>query len=201
MQAALAAASAAINRALALDPASQRRLVALNGRVLEIACSQPTASVFLTVVDGDVALWSAAGREADTVLAGSLSQLLALVSRISSPTALSDAGVSLRGDSQVVQQWQALLAQLDIDLEALVAKGVGDVAAHQLGRGVRAAGQWLTDSHRELDRLISEFLQYEVETVPTAHELSQFAREVDDLRLRLDRLEARFAHRSAANRS
>lgn len=194
-QAALAAASAVINRALAFDPATAQKLKRLNGRVLALDCSQPALAVFVCIIDGQVELWSQYGAKPDTRLSGSASQFLHLLQHSQSPTALSDAGVTLTGSTEVMSELQSIIATLELDWEALIAKLSGDVIAHGISRGVRAAGSWLTSSHKELDRLINEYLQYEIETVPTAHELNQFAREVDDLRLRADRVAALIARR------
>lgn len=196
-QAALAGVSQVINRALAFDPATKAAIARLNGRVIEFACLQPSVSVFICVIDGDVELWGQYGAKPDTKLTGTASAFLQLLQNSQSPTALSDAGVNLSGSSEVVSELQMIIARLEFDWEALLARATGDVLAHGLGKGVRAAGGWLTRSHKELDRLISEYLQYEIETVPTAHELTQFAREVDDLRLRADRVAALIARRQS----
>mgnify|MGYP003610887554 FL=1 len=40
---------------------------------------------------------------------------------------------------------------------------------------------------------MSEFLQFESATVPSRHEVASFCREVDDVQLRMDRLQAGIA--------
>ena len=90
----------------------------------------------------------------------------------------------------MLQQLQKISASLDIDWEALLAEHTGDVIAHQLGRFARSANSWFRGARREAERLMSEFLQFESNTVPSRHEVQGFCREVDDVQLRMDRLQA-----------
>lgn len=108
-------------------------------------------------------------------------------------TALVDSGVTLTGDSLLLQQLQKMSAQLDVDWEALLAEHTGDVVAHQLGRAARKASVWFTGARREAERLAREFLQFESATVPSRHEVNNFCRDVADMQLRMDRLQAGIA--------
>jgi ubiquinone biosynthesis protein UbiJ len=90
----------------------------------------------------------------------------------------------------LLQQLQKISASLDIDWEALMAEHTGDVIAHQLGRFARGANAWFRGAQREAERLMSEFLQFESNTVPSRHEVQGFCHEVDDVQLRMDRLQA-----------
>ncbi len=186
----LMALESAVNNSLAYDPATQRALGALDGKVLHIACTLPSQSVFVLFVGGHVELWSLFEGAADTTLSGSASAFLQLWRVRSKTTALSESGVVLTGDSQLMQQLQSISASLDIDWEALLAEYTGDVIAHQLGRTARSAGDWLRGARREAERLMSEFLQFESNAVPSRHDVAGFCREVDDLQLRMDRLQA-----------
>lgn len=186
----LMALESAVNNSLAFDPATQQALMALDGKVLQLACTMPSQSVYVLFVGNHIELWSLFESVPDTTLTGSPSTFLALWQSRSKTTALTDSGVSLSGDSTLLQQLQSLSATLDIDWEALVAEHTGDVIAHQLGRAARSAGSWLQGARREAERLMSEFLQFESHTVPGRHEVQGFCREVDDMQLRMDRLQA-----------
>lgn len=186
----LMALESAVNNSLAYDPATRQALLALDGKVLHIVSSLPAQSVYVLFVGSHVELWSLFEGAPDTTLSGSASAFLQLWRARSKPTALSDSGVALSGDSALLQQLQGISKHLDIDWEALLAEYTGDVIAHQLGRTARGAGYWLRGARREAERLMSEFLQFESHTVPSRHEVQGFCREVDDLQLRMDRLQA-----------
>lgn len=186
----LLAMERAINTSLALDPATQKALQTLDGLVLHIVCTLPSHSVYVLFVDQHVELWSLFEGAADTTLSGSASAFFSLWRLRHKTTALSESHVVLTGDSALLQRLQEIAAKLDIDWEALLAERTGDVVAHQLGRAVRHAGVWFSGARREAERLAREFLQFESDTVPSRHEVAGFCREVDDLQLRTDRLQA-----------
>ncbi|MBK8287445.1 MAG: SCP2 sterol-binding domain-containing protein [Cellvibrionales bacterium] len=186
----LMALESAINNSLAYDPATQQSLHQLDGKVLHIACTVPSQSVYVLFVGNHVELWSLFESSPDTTLSGTPSAFLALWRARSKTTALTDSGITLTGDSAVLQQLQQISATLDIDWEALIAEHTGDVIAHQLGRFARGANAWLHTARREAERLMSEFLQFESNTVPSRHEVQGFCRDVDDVQLRVDRLQA-----------
>ena len=190
----LMALESAVNNSLAYDPATQQSLIELDGKVLHIACTMPAESVYVLFVGNHVELWSLFESSADTTLSGTPSEFLALWRARSKTTALTDSGVTLTGDSTVLQQLQKISASLDIDWEALLAEHTGDVIAHQLGRFARGANSWFRGARREAERLMSEFLQFESNAVPSRHEVQGFCREVDDVQLRMDRLQAGIDH-------
>lgn len=186
----LMALESAVNNSLTYDPVTQQSLIVLDGKVLHIACTIPTQSVYVLFVGNHVELWSLFESSADTTLSGTPSAFLALWRARNKTTALTDSGVTLTGDSALLQQLQKISATLDIDWEALIAEHTGDVIAHQIGRFARGANSWFRGARREAERLMSEFLQFESNTVPSRHEVQGFCREVDDLQLRMDRLQA-----------
>lgn len=181
----------AVNTALQHDPATRQALTALNGKVLHVACTAPTQSVYVMFVGEHVELWSQFEGAADATLSGSASAFLQLWRARSKPTALTDSGVALTGDNAVMQTVQAISKGMDIDWEALLAAHTGDLIAHQVGQAVRGANFWLRSARREAERLVGEFLQYEQRSAPSRHEVQRFCDEVDELALRMDRLQAR----------
>lgn len=184
------ALESAINNSLDYDPATRQKLNTLDGRVLAVMCNRPTLSVYVLFVGEHVELWSLFEGAADTTLSGRASDFLKLWQLRSKPTALSDSGITLTGDSQLLQTLQGISRQLEIDWEALLAEHTGDIIAHQLGQVVRGARHWLQGAQREAERLASEFLQYEKQTTPSRHAVQGFCNEVDELTLRMDRLQA-----------
>ena len=54
----LMALESAVNNSLAYDPATQQSLLALDGKVLHLACTMPAQSVYVLFVGNHVELWS-----------------------------------------------------------------------------------------------------------------------------------------------
>lgn len=187
----LLALERAVNTGLIYDAAAGAQLQALDGKVLHIACTAPVQSVYVLFVGRHVECWSLFEGATDTTLSGSASAFLRLWRGRGKTTALIDSGVSLTGDSEPLQHLQKISQHLDIDWEALIAAHTGDIVAHQLGRTLRGAGRWFEQARHEAARLVSEYLQYENRTVPSRHEVQNFCRDVDELQLSMDRLQAR----------
>lgn len=187
----LMALESAVNNSLTYDPATQQALRALDGKVMHIACTMPPQSVYVLFVGEHVELWSLFEGAADTTLSGSASAFLGLWRARGKATALTESGVTLTGDSALMQRLQAISAMLDIDWEALLADHTGDIVAHQLGQVMRGAGHWLRVARHEAERLVGEYLQYENHSIPTRHDVERFCNEVDEVALRMDRLQAR----------
>ena len=187
----LMALESAINNSLDYDPATRQKLGSLDGKVLALACTRPNVTVYVLFVGEHVELWSLFEGASDATLSGNASAFLQLWRARKKPTALADSGVTLTGDSGVMQTIQAISRDMEIDWEALLAEHTGDIVAHQLGQAVRGAGYWLRSVRREAERLVSEYLQYETHTIPSRHDVQRFCNEVDDVTLRTDRLQAR----------
>src|SRR6478752_9200220 len=84
----LMALESAINNSLTYDPATQQSLIELDGKVLHIACTLPSQSVYVLFVGNHVELWSLFESSADTTLSGTPAAFLALWRARSKTTAL-----------------------------------------------------------------------------------------------------------------
>jgi ubiquinone biosynthesis accessory factor UbiJ len=90
---------------------------------------------------------------------------------------------------------QRLLAAVDIDWEEQAARLIGDVAAHELGRLLRAADAWGRQAADILGRDLAEYLQEEgrVLAPAAARRARRLPAAVDVLRDDVDRLTQRVA--------
>jgi ubiquinone biosynthesis protein UbiJ len=101
--------------------------------------------------------------------------------------------VRIDGDNQSAQRFSKALASLDIDWEEQLSHVTGDIAAHEIGRGVRAAlheGRRVASTGREN---LSEYLTEEARLLPHRLEIEDFLAEIDTLRDDSERLAARIA--------
>ncbi len=195
----------ALNRVIALDPPSQKKLAALTGKViaieLESSPGTPLLSLYMLPGEDGIELLSQYGGEADTTLSGTPLALakMSLAAKVGGgkldcPDAsevLFAGDVLIRGDVELGQRFRQILDGLDLDWEEQLSRLTGDIFAHKAGNVVREVGQWWQQAFDTLGRDGSEFMQQESELLPEAAELSQFIAEVDTLRSDLDRLAAR----------
>ena len=189
---ALAALETAFNEALRLDPESLRKLAALQGRVIAIELRGTGLTLYLFPgPDGVVLLGEYAG-EPDTVLSGTPLGLARL--SLGDASGVLFAGeVTIRGDVETGQRFKAILDQLDLDWEEPLARLIGDIPAHRLGKLVRSTTDWARQALETLGRNTAEYLEYEARALATREDVAEFVADVDHLRDDVARLEARLA--------
>lgn len=184
----------AINALLAIDPRARGRLSALHGRVIRIELRG--IAVTLNVVpghDGRVQLLGSLEGEPDCTLSGSPIDLMRASDTTDGPAQLFAGHVRIDGDTALAQRFSEALAGLDIDWEEQLSHLTGDIAAHEIGRAVRAVGREGERMGRSARDNLSEYLTEEARLLPHRFEVEDFLGEVDTLRDDVARLEARIA--------
>lgn len=179
----------AVNRALQLDPDALRRLSELEGKVILVELAQegtPLRFYVLPSASG-IRLLSEYEGAPHVTISGTASLFFGQLVR--GPT-VSDA-LTVRGDIELGQRFQRILAALDPDWEEGLARVVGDVPAHQFARFGRGLRAWALQSLRTLGADSAEYLQEEAFVLAKRERVAEFLREVDRLRADADRLEKR----------
>ncbi len=179
----------AMNAWLATDPQTARRLSELEGAVIGLEVTLPAFKLFFFPAPGRVRVAAAADREPHTWIRGSALSLLRFGLGDTRPG--NGARLVIEGDIAVGQTFQHILKTGDFDWEELLVPCLGDVAAHELARGLRATGRCAARSFDSLNAVVGEYLQEEAGLVPGEHELREFIRGVDNLRDRVEFLEVR----------
>ena len=189
--AATAALEAALNRYLALDPDSLRRMAELDGRVIGLQWRGTALALYFLLGPQGVQVLGHYEGEPDTLLSGSPLALAELGLGGDRERALFSGAVEIRGDTETGQRFQQILEAMDIDWEEHLSHLVGDVAAHQAGRLVRAGRQYLHSSADTLRQDLGEYLTEEAQLLPARIQVDNFLADIDRLRMDADRLEAR----------
>jgi len=187
-----AALESALDLYLRQDPDSAGRAAALGGSVISLTVTGTGITLYFLPDESGVQVLGRYEGEVTTHLSGSPLGLarLALDRR---EDALFQGAVRIEGDTATGQQFQALLADTDLDWEELLSRITGDVVAHQAGRLVEKLGQAMREGRETLASDCSEYLQEEARLLPTAIEVRYFLDDVDRLRDASERLQARVA--------
>lgn len=181
----------ALNDALRYDPATRQRLAAHKGRVLSIECLQPpVAAYFLFTAEG-VEIYDRCETSIDGGIRAGAIGLLRQLAAEHPDVAPAGGGVQVSGDARFVQEVVAIARDIDIDWEEPLARIVGDVAARQMGELLRGAASFMTRAFSSLRRDGEDFLRHELAMFPPKQALREFLRDIDDVRLDSDRLQAR----------
>jgi ubiquinone biosynthesis protein UbiJ len=188
----LSVAEQSLNTLLQRDPVTLRALGRLGGRVVALDITAPlTMTLFLIPNNEGLQLQQHYGAQADARIQGSAGALLRLVSSDDKGAALFGKGVTISGDSALANRLQAILTDADIDWEGLLADQIGDLPAHQAAGFLRSQADYWRQTGSSLSHNLGEYLQEEAQLLPPRAEIEGFMADVDNLRQRSDRLEAR----------
>ncbi|MCB1709689.1 MAG: SCP2 sterol-binding domain-containing protein [Halioglobus sp.] len=187
----LAAVERVINRALALAPDSAADLDALSDCVFAVHCTAPPLDVYLQPGAGKVRLMGIYEGPVTTSVRGVASDFAELASAKDPASTLINGRIELKGDSAPLIELQKIIAALQIDWEAPLVDTLGDVAGHQLAQFLRGAYGWGRQASTGLGRQLEEFIHEEARLSPPRLELEDFYRDVQQLGLRVERLQSR----------
>lgn len=190
-QALLASAEQGLNRVLRLDPTALPRLARLAGRIIEIDCSAPAMQLFVLVEEDGLRLASSWAADADCRLRAPASSLVRLLVSRQKTAVLHEPQVSIDGDSGVLMSLAEVLQDLELDWEYEASRWLGPVSAQLLGTGVRTPTRWLRESGDSLRQDLADYLTEESRALVGQQEAEARFSEIDELKLALDRLEAR----------
>lgn len=190
----LAAGSAivenALNRALELDPAGRRALLeALPGPV-QFTLTAPTTAQYTLDRAGDRIRVSSQPPEQPRVsLVGRPVAFAALA--LGDDQVLTDGRLQVLGDTDLAHQLQHALSTLNPDWEAAMARHIGDVPAHFLGKRIRDAVKWSRQAIGSMNANLEEYLHEETRSLPGRHEVNAALDDIEALDQRAGELEAR----------
>lgn len=190
IQAGLASAETAINKALQFDPATAAKLQALSPKVLALEFEKPEFSVYVRFLDG-IQLMSRFEGQADASLKGPVSAFLNLASNQDKQAALMQSDIQIQGSSQLALSLADVMSHLDIDFEAMIAELAGPVAAHIIGKNVRNAASWFKNTGLKIKQDSVEFVRDELQLTPHSLEGESRFAHIQKIKMDTERLEAR----------
>jgi len=197
--AATAALEQALNRALQLDPRSGEQLATLSGKVFQLRCSNPVLELFLFPDATGIKLMGYWDGEITTGISGRAADFADLATAADPTAALINGNLELSGDSAPLIELQSILAGLDMDWEAPLVSNLGDVVGHQLAQGLRGLFGWGQQASASVIRQLDEFIHEEARLAPPRQEVEDFYQDLEQLNLRVDRLQARLRKLTVAN--
>lgn len=197
----LAGVEAGLNRALRLDGTALPRLQALSGKVIAVQCQSPALELFI-LPSGDglqlAARWHA---PADCTLTAPAASLARLALSREKTAVLHRPEVSLDGDSAVLLQLAGILQDLELDWEYEISRWLGPVATTLLAGHLRSRVNLASHGAASLKQNLADYLAEESRTLVGQREADARFAELDQLKLALDRLEARIERLTSANKS
>ncbi|VXB04709.1 ubiquinone biosynthesis accessory factor UbiJ [Pseudomonas sp. 8O] len=197
----LAGVEAGLNRALRLDGTALPRLQALAGKVIAVQCQSPALELFILPSGDGLQLASQWHAQADCTLTAPAASLARLALSREKTAVLHRPEVSLDGDSAVLLQLAGILQDLELDWEYEISRWLGPVATTLLAGHLRSRVNLASHGAASLKQNLADYLAEESRALVGQREADARFAELDQLKLALDRLEARIERLTSANKS
>ena len=185
------ALEAALNRLVDLDPDTRARIGALDGRAITIDFKGALPSMRIAVATDRLAIGPAFAGESSLRVAASPGSLLALALARGKDGGLPPGRVEIAGDAELARRMEQIATRFAPDFDEAFARVFGDVLGFQVARAIRGGLAWSRNSARALAQDAAEFLTEEGRDLVAKAELETFLDDVDSVRERADRLDAR----------
>jgi len=179
-----------LNRNLGASPAARDACAQLQGQRLQIVVTGLALAITVESCGDSLKLSRNASGEFAASVEGSPINLLALAGEDPERVIRSGA-VTLRGDAELLQRYRQLALLLAPDLEDELARMLGDLPAHHIGRWARSAWTLFRQTGDTTLRNTAEYFAHETRVLVPRAEAEVFLNQVDALREDVDRASAR----------
>lgn len=198
-QAIVAAAEAGLKQTLALDSTALAKITALAGNVIQVHCREPEFNLYLLLTLDGITLAQEWHGQADCCLSAPLPLLLQLAYSKQKTTILHDPQVDLSGNSHALMQLAEILQSLELDWEYALSRWLGPVPTALIAGHLRSRSHWLKQSASSLQQNVVDYLTEESRDLVGQNEADIRFKQLDQLKLDLDRLDARVARLSSTD--
>ena len=179
----------ALNHTLSLDPDTQQKLAALNGRSVQLHVRGPEIALAITVEAGRLKVGPPQD-DNQLKLAASPGSLLAMMFR-RDDDGIAPGKVEIAGDAELARRLEKLASKFAPDFEEAFARTFGDVLGVPLAKVMRKGLAHARETASHLTEDTADWLRDEARVAMAPGEVDGFLDGVDELRERSDRLASR----------
>jgi ubiquinone biosynthesis accessory factor UbiJ len=181
----------ALNHTLSLDPDTQQRLAALNGRSVQLHLRGPEIALAVTVEDARLVVGPPL-EDSQLRVAATPGSLLAMLFR-RDDDGIAPGKVEIAGDAELARRLEKLASKFAPDFEEAFARTFGDVMGVPLAKAVRKGLAHARETAAHLTEDGADWLREEARIALAPGEVEGFLDGVDNVRERSERLESRVA--------
>ena len=189
----------ALNHALSLDPDTHNRLATLDGRSVQLHLRGVDLALAITV-EGSRLKVGPAPETSDLRVAATPGSLLSMLFRRHGDESMAPGKVDIAGDAELARRLEKLASGFAPDFEEAFTRTFGDVLGVPLANAVRDGLAHARDTASHLSQDGAAWLRDETRIALAPGEVETFLDEVDALRERAERLDARLARLERARR-
>jgi len=183
------ALESALNHTLSLDPDTQQRLAALDGRSVQLHLRGPELALAVRV-DGAALKVGPPQDDSQLKVAATPGSLLAMLFR-RDDDGIAPGKVEIAGDAELARRLEKLASKFAPDFEEAFARSFGDVLGVPLAKAVRKGLLHARETASHLTDDTADWLRDEARVAMAPGEIEGFLDGVDQVRERSERLQAR----------
>ncbi len=191
---ALSGLEMAMNRYLALDPDTIKRLSALKGKVIKVEHSDWDSAFYILPYSAGVHLVDDYEGEPDTTIKGKLVNLMRAGMAGAKSDTLFENQIEISGDTEVGEAMRDILQKMDIDWEEHVSHYTGDIVAHKMSVGLKSILAFGKQTASTLADNVKDYLHEEARAFPSQKQAESFYKDIAKLRNDVERADARLEH-------
>ena len=181
----------ASNKTLEHDPATQARLVKLQGKTMALHIKPINQSLALTPHPSGLEFSGIIPEHVDVSLSTTVNAMVKITRDGMEDAELAPGELEITGDPIIGQRFAQLMSELDIDWHSLLAEQIGDGPAHVVSAAAGQAKDFVKTSQSHLKQALSKLVKEDMDIVVEQEEVNAFLDDVDTLRADADRLIAR----------
>jgi ubiquinone biosynthesis protein UbiJ len=190
----------AFNRYLDFNPTAREQSQLLSGKVIGLTVRNSGLTFYFIPHQSSVQISVDPQPKVDADIEASVGDLISMALAENQQVAALKGGISIKGDMQTAEKFQGLLRGVDFDWEELLSQAVGDVFAHQIGKGLRSFFGGGKGAAKQVASNAADYLLNQGNDVVAAEHIDTFAASVDTLRDDVARLEARLLRMEMAKK-
>lgn len=175
----------ALNTAIRLDEQQGQAFSGLEDSVIKVHLTPIEQPLYFLFTEHNVSVQNTLTGEADAAVELSLIDFIAL------PFTHTPPNSTLQGNAALAQIFLDALCALDIDWEEHLSHYTGDLVAFKIGHGIRTFFETKQDAKETIGETLRDYLQFEIEALPTQRQVTHFSEAVDQVTHKVDQLALR----------
>jgi len=188
----------ASNKTLEHDPETVERLKRLQGKTMTLNIKSIGQSISVTPFPEGLEFSHDAPDQVDVTLSATLGAMIKISRDGMDNAELEPGELEIAGDPIVGQRFAAVISQLNINWEALLAEQIGESPAKVVTYAAGQAKEFADESRNKFKEFISALIKEDMQLVVDKQEVEDYLDSVDTIRADVDRLSARLERIKAA---
>jgi ubiquinone biosynthesis protein UbiJ len=181
----------ASNKTLEHDPQTLERLARLQGKTMTLKVKSIGQSVSVTPYPEGLEFSHEAPPKVDVTLSATLGAMIKISRHGMDNAELQPGELEIAGDPIVGQRFAQVIADLNIDWEALLAEHFGESPAKAVTFAAGQAKVFADESKVRLKEFLNTLIKHDMALVADKAEVEVYLDDVDTIRADVDRLSAR----------